>query len=58
MIATQFGNDSNFTPWSLVNTVFPSTSIPGGTKGTEPGERIISLAVMVFSPLSVIILTF
>mmetsp|Transcript_48120 Transcript_48120/g.96283 ORF Transcript_48120/g.96283 Transcript_48120/m.96283 type:complete len:205 (+) Transcript_48120:1053-1667(+) len=49
MMATQSGTHSSFSESSDVNTVFPSISMPGGTKGTEPGARMMSLAVTISS---------
>mmetsp|Transcript_18201 Transcript_18201/g.60884 ORF Transcript_18201/g.60884 Transcript_18201/m.60884 type:complete len:207 (+) Transcript_18201:1182-1802(+) len=45
MIATQSGTHSSLRASSEVNTVLPSTSMPGGTNGTEPVAMMMSLAV-------------
>mmetsp|Transcript_3581 Transcript_3581/g.10554 ORF Transcript_3581/g.10554 Transcript_3581/m.10554 type:complete len:300 (-) Transcript_3581:228-1127(-) len=50
MMATYSGTCSSRRASSLVYTVSPSTSIPGGTKGTEPGARMMSCAVSVSPP--------
>mmetsp|Transcript_33266 Transcript_33266/g.77841 ORF Transcript_33266/g.77841 Transcript_33266/m.77841 type:complete len:222 (-) Transcript_33266:323-988(-) len=49
MMATQSGTHSSFRESSEVKTVLPSMVMPGGTKGIEPGARMMSLAVTVLS---------
>ena len=44
MIVIQRGSHSRLIASSLVNTVRPSVSMPGGTKGSEPVARITSRA--------------
>mmetsp|Transcript_38176 Transcript_38176/g.65464 ORF Transcript_38176/g.65464 Transcript_38176/m.65464 type:complete len:213 (-) Transcript_38176:37-675(-) len=49
MIAIQSGTHSRSSASSDVNTVFPSSWIPGGTKGTEPVARMTFFASTVLS---------
>ena len=49
-MATQSGTHSMRSASSDVNLVFPSTSTPRGTKGVNPGARIMSSAVYVSPP--------
>mmetsp|Transcript_47433 Transcript_47433/g.92567 ORF Transcript_47433/g.92567 Transcript_47433/m.92567 type:complete len:223 (-) Transcript_47433:227-895(-) len=48
IMATYSGTDSSSSAPSEVYTVFSSTVTPGGTNGTEPGARMMSLAVYTF----------
>mmetsp|Transcript_17770 Transcript_17770/g.42715 ORF Transcript_17770/g.42715 Transcript_17770/m.42715 type:complete len:224 (-) Transcript_17770:340-1011(-) len=43
-MASHSGTLSSLRPPSLVKTVFSSTSMPRGTKGSDPGARMMSLA--------------
>lgn len=45
MMPTQLGTHSSFSASSLVNTVRPSTVMPGGTKGTLPVAMMTSRAL-------------
>ena len=49
MMAIQRGSHSRLMASSLVNTVRPSVSMPGGTKGSDPVAMITSLAVSTLS---------